>query len=199
MGKLILFDENHNREEVDVIVKNIWCRIEGEDEDQTIHIELSPFSHQSPDMNEVAFKCVNYLQFESGKWSRLDFSRYPFKVLFGYTCEVNGSMDHWYSHVFEGYTTAEPDYDGSALYIFDVDTRHKDYVPPSYELIERAAKHGLIWCPDEEVFEDEFFRSMYVDRSSNSVYLSDGVWIDGDKILLRDIEKVLDEIENEKD
>ena len=193
MGKILYANEECDFVEVDIIHKDVWCRFEGEDEEQNTYITLSENEAVRADTDSIAFKCVNYLQFESKRWSQLDFSRYPLKVIFGYTCEINGSIDHWGSHVFEGYTTSTPYYDGEGLIMMEEETHGKGYVAPSDELIARAKELGWLWCPDEEVFEDDFYKSMDVEGLGGSVYLSDGVYINRTTIPLKDIEKVLDE------
>ena len=195
MGKVRVENEAGEYESVSMIYKDIWYRVEGESEEQNTYLTLPEYM----DEQGIPYKCVNHLQFESKRWDYLDFSRYPLKVIFGYTREVNGSMEHWFSYVFEGYTTATPYNDTVGLIMVDEDTHHKDYVEPSDELIARAEEHGWIWCPDEEVFEDEFYRSMDVEGYGGSVYLSDGVSINRSTIPLKDIEKFLDECDDLKE
>ena len=195
MGKVRVENEAGEYESVSMIYKDIWYRVEGESEEQNTYLTLPEYT----DEQGIPYKCVNHLQFESKRWDYLDFSRYPLKVIFGYTREVNGSMEHWLSYVFEGYTTATPYNDTVGLIMVDEDTHHKDYVEPSDELIARAEEHGWIWCPDEEVFEDEFYRSMDVEGYGGSVYLSDGVSINRSTIPLKDIEKFLDECDDLKE
>ncbi len=77
--------------------------------------------------------------------------------------------------------------------MMEEETHGKGYVAPSDELIARAKELGWLWCPDEEVFEDDFYKSMDVEGLGGSVYLSDGVYINRTTIRLKDIEKVLDE------
>ena len=195
MEKVRVENEAGEYESVSIIYKDIWYRVEGESEEQNTYLTLPEYM----DEQGIPYKCVNHLQFESKRWDYLDFSRYPLKVIFGYTREVNGSMEHWFSYVFEGYTTATPYNDTVGLIMVDEDTHHKDYVEPSDELIARAEEHGWIWCPDEEVFEDEFYRSMDVEGYGGSVYLSDGVSINRSTIPLKDIEKFLDECDDLKE
>ena len=193
MAKLHFQNEDSKFEEVTLQTKDIWYRVEGEDEKQNTHVILSEFEAEHLHPEGTAYKCVNHLQFKSERWNELDFSRYPLKVIFGYTCEVNGTMNHEASHVFEGFTTSTPYYDGDGLIMIEGEVHDKDYVEPSDELLARAEEHGWIWCPDEEVFEDEFYRSMDVEGYGGSVYLSDGVYINRSTIPLKDIEKFLDE------
>ena len=195
MGKVRVENEAGEYESVSMIYKDIWYRVEGESEEQNTYLTLPEYM----DEQGIPYKCVNHLQFESKRWDYLDFSRYPLKVIFGYTREVNGRMEHWLSYVFEGYTTATPYHDNDGLIMVDEDTHHKDYVEPSDELIARAEEHGWIWCPDEEVFEDEFYSSMDVEGYGGSVYLSDGVSINRSTIPLKDIEKFLDECDDLKE
>lgn len=186
MGNVLVENEEGGYESVSIVYKDAWYRLEGEE--QNTYIELS----ESVDEENIDYKCVNHLQFESKRWEYIDFSRYPLKVLFGYTREVNGSMEHWFSYVFEGYTTATPCNDSDALIMLGEDTRHKDYVEPPDELIARAEEHGWLWCPDEEAFEDELYNNMDVEGYGGSVYLSDGVSIRRTTIPLKDMEKLLD-------
>ena len=195
MGKVRVENDAGEYESVSMIYKDIWYRVEGESEEQNTYLTLPEYG----DEQGIPYKCVNHLQFQSKRWDYLDFSRYPLKVIFGYTREVNGSMEHWLSYVFEGYTTATPYNDTVGLIMVDEDTHHKDYVEPPDELIARAEEHGWIWCPDEEVFEDEFYSSMDVEGYGGSVYLSDGVYINRSTIPLKDIEKFLDECDDLKE
>ena len=193
MAEILFENEDGKFEEVTQLTKDIWYRVEGEDEKQNTHVILSEFEAKHMHPENVAYKCVNHLQFESKRWSELDFSRYPLKVIFGYTCEVNGNMNNRSSYVFEGFATSTPRYDGDGLIMIEDEVHHKDYVEPSDELLARAEEHGWIWCPDEEAFEDEFYRSMDVEGYGGSVYLSDGVSISRTTIPLEDMEKLLDE------
>ena len=118
MRKVQVENEEGGYESVSIVYKDVWYRLEGEE--QNTYIELSEFVEEE----NIAFKCANHLQFESKRWEYTDFSRYPLKVLFGYTREVNGSMEHWFSYVFEGYTTATPVKDDDCLIMIDEDTHH---------------------------------------------------------------------------
>ena len=189
MSKVKIQNKDMEWEEASIFFKNVWYRVEGESEEQNTYMHIT----KDVEEENIAYRCVNHLQFKSSRWDNLDFSKYPLKVIFGYCREVNHSMEHWFSYVFEGYATSTPYYDDDSLVMMDEDIHNKDYVPPSDALIARAEEYGWLWCPDEEVFEDEFYKSMDFEGLGGSVYLSDGVYINRTTVPLKDIEKFLDE------
>jgi len=169
---------------IDDLYEDVWYKLEDESDDKKTYIS-EPFS----DENDLANRCVNHLQFESGRWSMFDFSRYPLKVLFGYTCTVNKDKNHPSSYIFEGYMTSSPWYERrEGLYMLENYIRHKDFIQPSNELIRKAKEYGYHWYEEEGCFS-------FVDPSRDyySEEWLDGIPIPSEYISTQAMKKILEE------
>ena len=167
------------------MIKDLWYLVAGDVEKTIVPAPYKEWIDSC--LDSVAEECGRHLQCSSKHWNKFDLTKYPLDMEFGFIDEVGDYGE------YEATIEAEYEDDTTAAYLYASDCMKKGTMELVEKFKERADEVGLTWSPSLGLYVDSFYLDMLPsdDFFGQSVYLSDGVYIDPSYYGVEEIEQVI--------